>query len=398
MRKYSKFIIVFAVTILLLIIVELNRPKEIDWSYSFSRADKIPYGNFILFKILPDLFLYEDIESTELPIYNTLVEYDTTSGYCYIFINDIFSPDELDTKNLLEFVKRGNNVFIAANSFNGDFCDSIKIITGVKFHSDKTTEINFVNNKLTINGYYQLKNSPADYYFTKFDTSQSIVLGVNKDYAPNFIKVNYGEGNFYLNTVPLAFTNYNILDSINSGYIYKSLSYLPSESYVYWDEYYKTNKSMIRTPLRFILTQESLAWAYYILILSIIAYLVFFGKRKQRIIPVIKPLANTTLEFVKLIGRLYFQQKNHKNIADKKVSYFLDQLRIRYFIKTDEINEETLQRISGKSGIALSVIKETFNYIKFLSNKPKITENELSQINNLIESFYKRAGIHGGTT
>lgn len=398
MKKYSRFIIVFLIIFILLIIVELNRPKELDWSYSFSKNDKIPYGSYIVYKILPELFPYDDVVSNDIPIYNTLNSTDTTTGNAYIFINDRFSPDELDTKDLLEFVKHGNNVFVAANSFTGDFSDSLKINIGLKFYSNKTTEINFTNRKLSVFGYYIFKNTPADYYFTKFDTSRVTILGINSDRRPNYIKINYGDGSFFLNTVPIAFTNFNILDTVNVDYIYKSFAYLPSDSYVLWDEYYKSNKELIRTPLRYILSQVSLSWAYYILILSVILYIIFFGRRRQRIIPVVKPLSNTTLEFVKLIGRLYFQQKNHKNIADKKINYFFDQLRTRYFIKTDEINEETLNKISTKSGLPLVDIKETFNYIHYLNNNPKITETELSRINYLIESFYKRAGIHGGTT
>jgi len=59
---------------------------------------------------------------------------------------------------------------------------------------------------------------------------------------------------------------------------------------------------MVRTPLKYILSQESLKWAYYILIVSIIVYIIFQGKRKQRVIPLIPPLKNTTLEFVRIIA------------------------------------------------------------------------------------------------
>ena len=54
----------------------------------------------------------------------------------------------------------------------------------------------------------------------------------------NFLRIKYGEGNFFLNTVPLAFTNYHLLNSDNNEYVYKALSHLPVQQ-TFWDDYYK---------------------------------------------------------------------------------------------------------------------------------------------------------------
>jgi hypothetical protein len=152
---------------------------------------------------------------------------------------------------------------------------------------------------------------------------------------------------------------------------------------------------MVRTPLKYILSRESLKWSYYILIFSVIAYIIFQGKRKQRIIPVTAPLKNTTLEFVRIIGKLYFQQRDHKNIALKKINFFLDFLRNRYFVKTDELNPETVEKVSLKSGIDRNDVKNLFSYINYIDICNKIKEEELQRINFLIETFYKKAGVYG---
>jgi hypothetical protein len=152
---------------------------------------------------------------------------------------------------------------------------------------------------------------------------------------------------------------------------------------------------MVRTPLKYILSREPLKWAYYISIFSIIVYIIFQGKRKQRVIPVITPLKNTTLEFVKIVGKLYFQQKDHKNIAQKKINFFLDYLRSRYMVKTDELNPETVEKISLKSGIDKTEVKNIFNYINYIDICKRIKEEELQKINFLIETFYKKTGVYG---
>ena len=396
MRKYSKFIIFLILTFLLFVVVRITEPKGIDWSLSFSKDDKIPYGSYILYQLLPELFPKEEIQVSQYPAYNILKE-EEYSNSIYIFINNTFAPDELDTKELLDFVNEGNNVFIAANFIRGKLADTLNVQTSLYYIGNDSVKINFSNLELKNDQPYTFKNSPLDYYYSNFDTLKSVELGFNAGNKTNFLKIKFGKGYFYLNAVPIAFTNYNILDSLNSNYLFKALSYLPLGNKIFWDEYYKNNKAAIRTPLRFILSAQPLKWAYYILIFSIITYIIFEGKRKQRIIPEIKPLQNTSLEFAGIIGKLYYQQKNHKNIAEKKINYLIDQIRSRYSVRLDEADEETLEKISRKSGIELKEIKSIFKYINYISIRPQIKEKELKHINSLIESFYKKAGIYGRT-
>ncbi len=397
MKKYSKFIILFILTFLLFIIVRITEPKAIDWSLSFSKDDKIPYGSYIIYHLLPELFPNSHIQVTQYPIYNILKD-KNYSNSSYIFINNNFAPDELDAKELLKFVSEGNNVFIAANFIRGKLSDTLSVETNLNYIGNDSIRINFYNNQLKNNSPFTFKDSPIDYYFTNLDTLNTIALGFNKDKKTNFIRIKFGRGNFYLNAVPIAFTNYNILDSLNSGYIFKSLSYLPENKTIFWDEYYKTGRAAAGTPLRFILSTQSLRWAYYILIFSILIYIIFEGKRKQRIIPEINPLQNSTLEFAGIIGKLYYQQKNHKNIAEKKIRYLLDQIKSRYYIKPDEFNDETIAKISKRSGVELKEVKSIFKYINYIEILPKVKEKELKHISSLIESFYKKAGIYGRST
>ncbi|MEJ2617253.1 MAG: hypothetical protein P8Z35_20045, partial [Ignavibacteriaceae bacterium] len=103
MKKYSKFVIFFVLTFLLFIIVRITEPKRIDWSLSFSKDDKIPYGSFILYNVLPELFPNKNIQISQYPVYNILKDKDYSNSD-YIFINNTFAPDDLDTKELLNYV------------------------------------------------------------------------------------------------------------------------------------------------------------------------------------------------------------------------------------------------------------------------------------------------------
>jgi len=387
-KRELKFLIPLIVTIILLTVIKILEPEEVDWTNSFARKDKIPYGGYVISDISSDLFPEQEVDIKELPIYNILkTNYNTGSNY--VFINSYFSPDRLDTEYLLRYVADGNNVFISAFGIYGDLADSLKIAT-----SDQLFNGDSINTNLTIPGI--MKDSGWTYitgnfknYFNEFDTSLVQVLGTNQSGNTNFIRIKYGDGNFFLHTLPLAFTNYHLLNSGNNEYVYKVLSHLPVQK-TFWDDYYKDGNKYSASSLQYIVSQKALRSAYYIILVSVLLFIFFYGRRKQRIIPIIPPLTNTTVEFVETVGNLYYQQKDYKNIAQKKISYFMDYIRSKYFIKTNLFDEETIQKISDKSLLSTGKIKSIFKEVEKINLSTSISEDDLLNINNQIENFYER--------
>ena len=387
-KKNLKFLLPLIITLIILTIIKIAEPEEVDWSKSFAKKDKIPYGGFIIYDIAAGIFPDNEFQLEDLPIYNTLKNkyYYKTN---YVFINTYFSPDRLDTEYLLDYVAEGNDVFISAFGIYGNLADSLKIKTYDMFFSEDSVKINFSLEKLKSDTGYSYFRGNFENYFSEFDTALVQVLGQNGNDKVNFLRIKYGDGNFLLNTVPLAFTNYHLLNSGNNDYVYKSLSHLPFQNTL-WDDYYKDGNKYSATMLQYIMSQQALKWAYLIMLVSVFLFIFFYGRRKQRIIPVISPLKNTTLEFVETVGNLYYQQKDYKNIAEKKISYLLDYIRNKYSVKTSTFDEETIRKISEKSSMATKKLKSLFNDIEKINLKQKITEEELININYKIEKFYER--------
>jgi hypothetical protein len=388
-KKNLKFLIPITVTIIILTLVKISEPEEIDWNESFSKYDKIPYGGYIIYDIAHELFKGSELSLTELPVYNILKDnnYYKTN---YVFINSYFSPDVLDTEYLLNFVSEGNQVFISAFSIYGSLADSLRFETYGTFFNDDSIKINFNLTEVKSDNGFLFEKGNFENYFSEYDTSVTQVLGTNSVGNTNFIRIKYGNGNVFLNTVPLAFTNYNLLYSENEEYVYKALSHLPVQKTL-WDEYYKTGNKYTSSALQYILSQESLKWAYYLLLGAIVLFIFFYGRRKQRIIPVIEPLKNTTVEFVQTIGNLYYQQKDYKNIAEKKISYFSEYIRNKYFIKASSFDDDDMLNIlSEKSSVSRAKIKTIFLEIEKIKSSQKISEEDLININYQIENFYER--------
>jgi hypothetical protein len=255
-----------------------------------------------------------------------------------------------------------------------------------------STSINFVNPVLRASKDYTFQKLTIDEYFASFDTSRTTVLGVNNYNQANFVKVPFGEGAFFVHASPLCFSNYFLLRDNNEKYTAYAISYLPSGlSKIYWDEYYKLTDKGANTPLRFLLSNEYLRWALRISLAGMLLFVFFEMKRKQRIIPVIKPLRNATLDFVKTVASVYFNEKDNNSVANKKIAYFFEFIRNKYFLQTNEINEIFIEQLARKSGIAKDEIRQLIDFIQDVRISSRLTDKGLLLLNKEIDDFYKQA-------
>ena len=411
MKQHRIYLIVLFITIIGFILIEIYKPKPVDWTPTFSNKDKIPYGCELLYKVLPNIFPNQKISDEKVPIFSKKrkVKLPPKSNYLYVF--SYFRVDSLSLVKLLDYVQKGNSVFIASENFFG-LDDTLHFQTSYlkDLTINDSASINFVNPFIKKSSDYKYQNQAADTYFeikdsTKFRESFT-VLGKNSKGFPNFIRVNFGKGMFFLNTVPMAFTNFYMVKNDNADYAFKALSYLPEQP-IFWDEYVnkmsigKSIKSISKSreakgeediqesPFKFIVSQPALKWAYFITLFTLLIYLVFEGKRRQRIIPIMETPKNTSLQFVETIGSLYYNQKDHKTIAEKKITHFLAYIRTKFYLKTTEIDQEFKTDLSNKSGISLREINDLFDYISFVQNNNYIAESQLIILNEQIENFYR---------
>ncbi|MDO1447688.1 hypothetical protein Q0590_15565 [Rhodocytophaga aerolata] len=393
MKENKKYILLLAAAILLVIVVEWLTPKPINWTATYSQDDKNPFGSFILYDLLPDLFPGKSLRTLNKNLYELDVSEELADGN-YIFVSDECTLGEEDSNILLNLATNGNSVFIAAHRFPQYLKDTLVFETENIFFIADSLGLNLEHPQMKSPDAYYLKRVDYYYAFTAPKTKEKKplfqILGNSKEGKPNFIRIPFGKGYFYLNTLPLAYTNYNMLYRQNASYIANTLSYLPVQN-TFWDEYYKINRGDSQTPLRYIISQPPLRWALYLTLIALVLFMIFEAKRKQRIIPIIKPLANTTLEFTETVGRLYFQYKDHRNIAEKKITYFLDYLRSQYYVKTTEFDDELYNKLADKTGHDKQQIITLFELIKNIRSSKNISEEELVTLNRQIENFHKKS-------
>ena len=127
------------------------------------------------------------------------------------------------------------------------------------------------------------------------------------------------------------------------------------------------------------------------LLIGILLFVIFEGKRKQRSIPIIEPLKNQTLAFTRTISGMYFENSKHKEIATKQNILFLEYVRSTLRISTDDINEKTLTDIAARSNNTIEDTKRLFSFFESISKKTNIENVELTRLYELISEFKNKA-------
>ena len=386
------WLILFVFT--LFVVSEVFKPEPVNWDFSFSGKDKIPFGCKVLRENLGDIVPGSEISESFVNPY-VLLDSTMFDNSTYLFLSDMFYPDQAETGELFKFAERGNNVFVSSLGFGRNFLDTLGIEMGFYFNNEvafeDTSVLFLLNPDLEKKGGYAFDKLTWHQYFSGFDTASTYLLGQDYEKRANFIKIPVGKGALFLHSAPLAFTNYHILYG-DSSYTSSVLSYVASPKII-WDEYHKPVRMFAElkpaTPLRFILQQPPLKTAYYLLIATLLLFVFFEAKRRQRIIPVKKPLKNTSLQFVETVGRLYFNRKNHKDLVRKKMIYFSSFIQEKYFFKFIPGDEHSIMHLSMKSGVDAMKIRKISDVYLHVMGQSSVSDDDLAYFSSLNEEFYK---------
>lgn len=387
----NKFIILVLVLLTGLIIIQMIIPAPIDWTANYNKQDKRPYGESILFDLLSkELFPNQTVDIRHRTIFE-YPEKDSLKSKNYIFITSQFAPSPVDCKRLLKLAKKGNQIFIVSDALHYTIADSLGISTKTNLNFKNLTFLRpkvmqMENPKLKHKDGFTYKKAHGRSYIDNIKNNRITVLGRDGDNKIQFVKIPLEKGNIFFHCDPLLFTNYNMVIDNHAQYMTKVFSYLPNQPII-WDEYYKPlNKNAASSPLKYILSNPALTLAYYILLISLILYMIFQGKRQQRVIPVRSPLTNSTLEFIQTVGRLYYNKRNHKDIARKKFRHFKEFIINRYHISPQ--GDKELMLLSKRSNIPVRTYQMLFEQAKYLLDKDQINDEELESFHSRIEFIY----------
>ncbi len=401
-KKGTVYIVIIIATVAILMILQYNKPKEINWYPSYVAQHKIPYGTLVLNDFMEKLFP-DNIEQITRPPFE-FIDANTDTEGTYFFVNNNITFSEAELNTLLDWTAKGNTLFIASNSFEEQLLDTLNLKTSSLFagFGDENSHIHqLVHPQLKTDSYKFEKDNYVN-FFVEIDTLNTIVMGVVDNYNDsttvkenhiNVIQQPFSKGKIILSTFPKALTNYFILKDNNKAYTAGLLSYIDGSKTIYMDNHYKSGKSFYTSPMYIFLNTKEFKWAYYIVLIGVVLYVFFEGKRKQRAIPVVQPLKNQTLAFTRTIADMYFEKGEQKPIIKHKIEQFLEYIRSHFYLSTLKYDDDFYNNLASKSSHSFNEIKSIFTYIANLSNQEQVNDVALKKLNTLIEKFKKQSNI-----
>ena len=407
MKKLLPYVGLAVLVIALAFLFTYKQPHRFDDRVTLSNHDKIPYGTYAAYTLLQKEFPHALIETNRYaPGKWKTLSIDSSKQVLFI-VTKIFNPTEDDLDYLINFVQKGNYVFISAAQMTGNATKFFKLkqkhhydydglMLGVHHGFDvfDSTAVNLDPGSFKTPLSYDFPGADFTNELARTDSAFTYPLGYSSALNKNLVAIKSIDGIIFLHTAPIAFTNFFLLYQDNRQYFEKLMSLLPADAKkVVWDNYYlynyhDNNPQAQHGLLSVILKYDNFRWAFWVALLFLFLYFITEIKRRQRLILSYTKPKNDSLEFVTTIGDLYYEKGDHKNLAEKLTQYFLDYVRSNYKISTAEINEVFAQQLAIKSNKNINDIHAIVEYIHTVNLSNTITQKQLMHYYELLENFY----------
>ncbi|MCW3116033.1 MAG: hypothetical protein JWM28_115 [Chitinophagaceae bacterium] len=383
-----------------------NGERRLNERLSFSKKDKIPYGVYVAYQNLVHLYPEAIITNNTLSPEKWDSASQASSGQTLIIISPQFLASENEMNQLIVFAQQGNDVFISARILSYEVQDMFHCRTPYNelafFASDVSNEedtlaVALNNPPFSYKNDFSYPGKRFESHFYKYDTLVTRNLGTNKEGFVNFIQLKTGSGNIFLHLAPMVFTNYFLLHKDNDAYYDEALSVISKDSKkIIWDEYFRrklfdrsyhtSNKGWLTVLFK----SPPFKWGLLAAIFTLALYVLLESRRKQRYIPEVAKPRNDSLDFVKTIGRLYYEKNDHRDLARKMGLYFLEQVRNKYKLSTSQLDNEFIKMLHFKSGYPENELRNITSFIHFAETAPKISDVQLANFHKQLEEFYMK--------
>jgi hypothetical protein len=402
MKGSRIFIVCITLFLLVMFLIQLQMPKQFSWTPTFAHDDRNPFGCYVVDSMLSHA-MPNGYTVQNKTLYQLSKE-DKKQGV--LIVSNSLNLSKLDIKSMENIVKRGGKVMIVGRAANYDCTEMDSLLSskfGMRFSNgyqyfdlsalrrniEKQTEglidtiswmgLREMYPRKKYTTYSMLMNSQIVINKTK----QVHKLAFYKEYAEVIInsisnssdsttrnerrfvrctiaaKCAKGKGELIMVGAPLLFTNYGMLTGNLSGYIFRLMSQMEDLPVVRTQVYMEMPNTDVavrnqESPFRYFLEQPPLRWALYLTVLTILIFMLFTARRRQRVIPVVEKPKNKSLEFVQLIGTLYYHRHDNTDLVRKKIIYFAEELRRRWMIDVMDTadNDRIFSVISQKTGMA----------------------------------------------
>ena len=424
MKSSRLFIVVIIALMVVVILFEMNAPARFNWDdHSQSYKSKQPFGCYVMDSVLR-ASLPHGYEVLGSDIKQYIGENAKPVKHTFLFTNSFEDFIWTQDSNFLKMIEEGNNAIIATNynmSYDDDSTEGMEL--GYTCYSNNYYYDGdyFSKESLSINTIYDTvywesgeKFAPASYPINSVFCTKELIL--SSDYrilaTLNEKRKNgsdgdvdtvagirdFGKGKIVVVSMPLLFSNYGILNDAIRPLVLRLLSQCSDLPMVRYDPSLISEMEQDEqedSPLHYLLANRPLRWALYLALATVILFVLFSARRRQRVIPVIKPPVNHMMDFVKRIGGIYYKRHDNVDLLIKKYVTFGNELRTKAMINVDDYDhiDDELQSLSTRTGIPFKELQQQIYDVWSATNASSINDKRLQQLIDAMNNILQRINI-----
>tara|TARA_R110002096_G_scaffold126532_3_gene273642 strand:+ start:73810 stop:75063 length:1254 start_codon:yes stop_codon:yes gene_type:complete len=395
------------------LIFAVFQPRPHSFHYSLNMLSKQPYGCSIIKSELPSFYPNKNVRalgSLDLkPYYDYVTNYDDygyfssddfdsslvfrplnnigAENFNFIALSGELQMSQVDINSLLSHCYQGNAALLLADDLNDELGQTL----GIKASISSSDDAKILEKAFSLryrNRNYLTHKSYSQYSFIEAFPPDAEIICTNKLGKVIGIRLNIGTGSLVYFSMPILFSNLHLLKD-RREIVESLLLELPNRNTYYAQYTGGRTDNYTKQPniMSFIHSQESLTWAFYTLLFSVLIFMAFRIRRSQRIIPIVKPPENTSLKYIETLSNLYLLHNNHKETSRKKMNYFLNRIRLEYHLDSQNINEEFYLKLSQKSGVDRTIIKQLFIKYHYINARQEVTSEDFQALCELLQHF-----------
>ena len=357
-------------------------------------------GCSVIYNLLPDVFPKKQIKNNTTDLY-TFCKTNNKTNQNLVIITESFIPGEDEAADLGTWVEQGNTLFVSASYFSGDF----KRQFGFDFDEPPVVTQFEIRNNISYPMSFNFSGDSTRYKFVfpwiyanlhpkvESDTVMCASLVNSAETQVVCIRFDIGFGHVYIHGAPYLFTNY-CLHSIEAVELAeRTILNLPLAD-TYWDEYNKPGVNNASDEMSVLFGHEALRKSWQVIVLLMILYVLFKGKREQKPIAVLEPPFNQSVEFISTLGMLYYEKRNNQDILLKRWYFLQRKLAQRYSISDLPDSVLFAEKMKMASEISDSELSVLSKYYRFVKENKSIDGRNALKISREIDKFYEKY-IHG---
>ena len=392
--RFHKYHIILLYAVFALLQGCRNKSGLPDLRETYQYKDTKPFGGYIAHALLTEIYPDKMINVNKKAFHTFRADTYADSASFYMSISKNFYCSEEEANSILDFVTEGHSFFIAASFIDSVLLDKVNCKQAGSNWMNSLAEYKYSQGSLSVKDSFSYFYFPFYNYFSKVDSVNGRVIGRSQGGQPDLLVLFIGKGRLFLHCEPRAFSNYFLLKNENYHFMKEVMQYTKEKpGNIFWDDHYNRKNyredGKSRSALSILFQYPELAIAFWILLAMLLLYILFNGKRRQRVIPVIKPVENTSIAFTQAIAGLYLAEKDNKTIADKMITYFNEHIRSRYFLNVHGGSKDFVQLLSKKSGVSVESVQALYNAMEQVQLAEQVSDFELLSLNEQIQQFYK---------